>query len=413
MKEIIDKIPYYYRKDIKIEDNILYYKNNIFVIDEKSDNILRDINYFLFTKNDNGILKKLKENNCKPLYITMRGSYVYGTNTETSDVDYFGIYKQDNNDILGFNYIPQISDDKHDIMFYEIKEYLELLKKNNPNTLEGLFVPIDYIVYVNKTFEELLLNHKNEFLNKQAAKSIYHYANSQLKKATGLNKKMNWEISKMKRKDILDFCFVIKGEKTIPFKKYINDNSLYIQKMGAVKVPNAPNIYAIFYDEQGKLYDGIVSYNSEGEVIQNSLCLYSTPKSDKPIMIISFNLNDYSQHCRKYNDYVKWLKNRNIQRYVDVSDHGQKIDGKNVMHAVRMLNTVEDISKGLGMNVRRKNEEIKYLLDIRKGKYDLKHLIEVTEEKLSDIIKHFDKSDLPEKLDDKQLNDILLKIRKS
>lgn len=41
------------------------------------------------------------------IFRTVVGSRAYGTNIETSDTDYKGVYLQDNNDILGFDYRPQ------------------------------------------------------------------------------------------------------------------------------------------------------------------------------------------------------------------------------------------------------------------------------------------------------------------
>ena len=82
-----------------------------------------------------------------PLAIFIRGSHAYNTATETSDFDYCGVYVQNIEDIYGFNYKEQINDEKNDMVFYEIKRFLELLSKSNPNTLELLNTPEDCIVY--------------------------------------------------------------------------------------------------------------------------------------------------------------------------------------------------------------------------------------------------------------------------
>ena len=49
------------------------------------------------------------------------------------------------NNILGFNYIEQINDEKNDIIIYEIKRFLQLLESNNPTVLELLNTPDDCV----------------------------------------------------------------------------------------------------------------------------------------------------------------------------------------------------------------------------------------------------------------------------
>jgi predicted nucleotidyltransferase len=74
----------------------------------------------------------------RPLYLVIRGSHAYGTNIETSDTDYAGVFIQSQDDILGNSYKEQINDDKNDIVIYEIRRFIELLGSNNPTVLELL-----------------------------------------------------------------------------------------------------------------------------------------------------------------------------------------------------------------------------------------------------------------------------------
>jgi uncharacterized protein len=77
-----------------------------------------------------------KSPGAKPLYLVIRGSHAYGTNIETSDMDFSGVYIQTIDNILGNGYKEQINDDNNDIVLYEIKRFLELLASNNPTVLE-------------------------------------------------------------------------------------------------------------------------------------------------------------------------------------------------------------------------------------------------------------------------------------
>ncbi len=380
--------------------------------------------------------------NAKPLFIVVRGSHAYGTNIETSDIDYSGIYVQSTEDILGFNYKEQVNDDKNDIVLYEIRRFLELVRTNNPNILELLNTPKDCILYKDPIFD-LILENKDKLVTKKCSNSFGGYAITQIKKAKGLNKKQNWEKDKVSKKDLLDFCYVISDGKSIPWKKF-NESKLYDEKfIGAVNIPNARDTYALYYDktaymlhsedidkktretykkvlrEAGKPmgfgYKGLVKEGNdeskkENYGVSNQLRLSSVPKGEKPFTTISYNKDGYSEHCKDYNEYIKWLDNRNIQRYVDVKNHNQQIDGKNMMHCARLLDMCIEIAKGEGINVRRNNKD--ELIDIRKGKVDLNSLIEQYEEKIVYIDRLFKESNLPDEIDFKLLEDILIKIRK-
>ena len=165
-------------------------------------------------------LKRLiqeKSPGAKPLLLVIRGSHAYGTNVETSDTDYAGVFIQSIDDILGNGYKEQINDDKNDIVIYEIKRFLNLLASNNPTVLELLNTPEDCVVYKHPAFDEVLQN-REKFITKICSKSFGGYGKMQIQKAKGQNKKQNWEKDKVTRKDVLDFVYVIEGPKSIPWK---------------------------------------------------------------------------------------------------------------------------------------------------------------------------------------------------
>ena len=130
------------------------------------------------------------------------GSQAFGLATETSDIDYRSVYIQSNEDILSNRYIPQQDYTKDDVG-YEIRRFLELAEKGNPNILELLYLPEHCII--RKTPEwDLLLSYKKYFLTKECYKTFTSYAKSQLNKSQAVNKKFNWEKSRTERKDVLD-----------------------------------------------------------------------------------------------------------------------------------------------------------------------------------------------------------------
>ena len=388
-----------------------------------------------------GFIHFIKEkcNGAEPLLIVIRGSQAYGTNLPTSDIDYAGVYIQSHSDIYGTNYKEQINDDKNDTVFYEIKRFLELIASNNPTVLELLNTPDDCILYKHPAFDEILDN-SSSFITKVCAKSFGGYAIQQIKKAKGQDKKQNWEKEKVTRKDVLDFVYVINNEQTIPWKVWNSDESREFEEkfIGVVNVPNARDIYAVYYDglacnmfsenidesarenlkahvkasgrPMGFGYKGIVK-SGEGESVSesNALRLSSIPKGETAICNIVYNKDAYTQHCKDYKSYQEWLENRNEQRWIDVKSHGQKIDGKNMMHCRRLLEMAREIGEGKGINVRRDNKE--YLISIRKGEIDLESLISQAEKDILEIDEIFKNSNLPDSVDPKLVHSLLVKIR--
>ena len=386
------------------------------------------------------LLKLIEEKSpgAKPLYLVIRGSHAYGTNVETSDTDYSGVFIQSMNDILGNKYTEQINDDTNDTVIYEIRRFLELLGSNNPTVLELLNTPEDCIIYKDPAFD-LILNDKEKFITKICAKSFGGYAKQQISKAKGQNKKQNWEKDKVTRKEVLDFVYVIEGEKSIPWKVW-NEDFKYDEKfIGVVNVPNARDIYAVYFDEVANMcfsesvpedvresakylrkeselsmgfgYKGLVK-TGEGvnSAESNQLRLSSIPKSEEPICVITYNKDGYTQHCNDYKSYQTWLDQRNESRWVDVKSHGQKIDGKNMLHCKRLMEMAKEIAKGEGIIVRRPNA--KDLIAIRKGEVDLQTLIDSVEKEIIEVDKLFDNSELPDSIDIEFINNLIVKIRK-
>lgn len=380
----------------------------------------------------------------KPLLLVIRGSHAYGTNIETSDTDYAGVFIQSQEDIFGFNYKEQINDDTNDTVIYEIKRFLQLLASNNPTVLELLNTPKDCIIYKDPIFD-LILENRDKFITKVCAKSFGGYGKMQIQKAKGQNKKQNWEKDKVTRKDVLDFVYVLEGPKSIPWKKW-NDGRYEEKFIGVVNVPNAMNIYAVYYDADAHLYfseniseetriilakqiellkarkesgqsmgfgyKGLVKTDEGQNVAEsNALRLSSIPKGEEPICNIVYNKDGYSEHCKDFKSYEDWLANKNDARWVDVKSHGQKIDGKNMMNSRRLMDMAREIALGLGINVRRENAQ--ELIDIRKGKIDLQTLIEQVEAEIIEIDELFANSNLPDKVDESFVNEILIKIRKN
>lgn len=392
----------------------------------------------------------LKDNNLI-IYEVISGSIAYGTNLPSSDVDRRYVYILPIDYILSGNIIDQVNDDTNDVVGYEIGRFLELISSSNPNLLELLNMPEDCVVHKDPIFDEILMK-KDIFLTKNCKNSFSGYSIAQLKKAKGQDKKQNWEKDKVTRKDVLDFVYVIEGEKSIAWKVWnqYKGNKKYEEKfIGAVNVPNARDVYTLYYDQEsyerfsdspidserirrffsklikpfynkpykGLGYKGLVKVGDDEKVlgkensgISNQLRLSSIPKGEKPICNIVYNKDGYTAHCKDYKSYQEWLENRNEARWVDVKSHGQKIDGKNMMHCFRLVQMSREIAEGKGIIVRRENAA--ELISIRKGEVDLETLISKVESEIKDIDEIYENSNLPDFVDKSIITDLLISIRK-
>ncbi len=348
------------------------------------------------------------------------GSHAYGTNIEGSDEDFKGIYLQSPEDILENGYQEQICVNKDEV-YYELRRFIELALTANPTMLELLFMPEDCIIYKHPVFDKLL-EIKDEFLSKKCKHSFSGYAYSQIKKAGGLQKKMNWENSRIERKTVLDFCYVYSQNQSIPLRKWLKDKN-YLQELCALtSLPHFRYMYNVYYDHNKDLardnprdaknedftFAGIVSNEDKA----NDICLSEVPEWYRNMCegLMYFNKDEYSVHCKDYLQYKEWLAKRNKQRYVDVEDHGQRIDGKNLLHCYRLLETGLEILKDHKLEVRRPNAQ--FLIEIRKGKHNLEELLKNAEIKLEELHSIYDSSTLRHSVDYKKIKRVVVDVRK-
>lgn len=142
----------------------------------------------------------------------------------------------------------------------------------------------------------------------------------------------------------------------------------------------------------------------------DEVMLCSVAKDEIPICHIAFNKNGYQQHCREYKEYKEWEANRNQVRFELNRD--KEFDRKNLCHSFRLLNMAIECAKNGEFIVNRKNIDRDFLLSIRTGEATYDELIS----KLDILYKEFEdacaKSNLPDKVNVKKINELLVDFRK-
>lgn len=376
-------------------------------------------------------------------YEYVRGSRLYNLNSPASDEDTGGVYLCTRDEFYGlFGYKPQVSDERHDNTWFEIGELLRLLMKSNPTVLETLFIPENKIIGRVHPLMRLIMDNRDKFVTKQCFNPFFGYAKSQIEKARGLNKKI---VNPIERKLApMDFTYTFRGQRSQPFAEWLEERGLKQRYCGVVNVPNMRDMHGIYYDfgfhcaeetdwrehqsfikftqthfglndaEETKQflslqkpigYRGIFNEEKDGSQIRLSSI---EKKNDRPICFIAYNLDGYSQHCRTYAEYQRWVKERNPERYRSNLD--KNYDSKNMMHMFRLVHMASEIAEGRGVILER-TEDRQFLMDVRNHKYEYDELMEKLQEDAARMNDLMAKSTIPERVDVNFVNSLMIEIR--
>jgi predicted nucleotidyltransferase len=333
------------------------------------------------------------------IFETITGSKAYGLDTAESDTDIRGVYVVPKAMYYSLEYPEQVSNATNDVVYYELRRFLELLSKNNPNIMEMLCVPEHCVLQKHEVMNQI----KPEvFLSKLCEKTFANYAFTQIKKAHGLEKKIVNPVEK-DRKSVLDFCFVYEGKEAVPATKFLEVNSMDEQHVGLSAIPHLRDCYNMFYAVDIG-YSGITRKETSNEV-----ALSSIPKEEDPVAMLYFNRDGYSVYCKKYKEYWEWVEKRNEERFKTTMSHGKNYDSKNMMHVFRLLLMAKEIAVERQVNVFR--SERNFLLDIKQGKFEYDDLVKKAEQIKAELPGLYENVDIPEIPDLAVINELLVQMR--
>ena len=94
------------------------------------------------------------------IFLTLGGSYAYGMNKETSDLDLRGIALNSKREILVGRDFEQVVEECTDTTIYSFQKAIELFSKANPNTIELLGCRPEHYLWLSDMGRELLENRK-------------------------------------------------------------------------------------------------------------------------------------------------------------------------------------------------------------------------------------------------------------
>ncbi|MES2981028.1 MAG: nucleotidyltransferase domain-containing protein [Verrucomicrobiota bacterium] len=343
-------------------------------------------------------LKKIRQKDLMLLDV-LSGSHAYGTQTPQSDIDLRGVFIAPDSFHASMEMVEQVADDKNDEVYFELTRFFQLLEKNNPGALEILYSPPDCIRYKHPAFD---LIDPRLFLSKLCEKSFSGYAEMQIKKARGLNKKMV-NPQPEQRKHFREFCYVLEAQGSVSLGSWLERMGMNEKNCGLVAVNHAPSTYALFHDPQQN-YRGIFSPKDDAALLCSSV-----PIEAKPVAWLNCNVDAFKAHCRAHREYWQWVQERNEERYRTNKEHGLEYDTKNIMHTFRLLDMALEIANEGEVRVRRPNAT--WLLEVKDGKLSYEEILTQTEDRLLDIRNAFEKSSLPEEPDRDRISDLLREVQ--
>jgi hypothetical protein len=343
-------------------------------------------------------IEQIKDNGWL-IFEAITGSKAYGLDTVKSDTDIRGVFVLPKELFYSLEYTPQVSNDSNDIVYYELKRFMELLSKNNPNIIELLNVPDNCILYKHELMDSI----KPElFLSKLCEQTFANYAYTQIKKAYGLEKKIINPVEE-ERKSVLDFCYVHIDKEAINLRQFLLEKGFEQERMGLTAIAHLRDCYNLFYSKEHQ-YSGVIKKEEA-----NDVCLSSIPKGEASVGLLYFNKDGYSLYCKKYREYWEWVEKRNDERYNTTMTHGKNYDSKNMMHVFRLLLMAKEIATEGKVNVWRKDRE--FLLDIKRGKYEYDDLLAKAELLKNELPELYLDSALPQAPDIGAINKLLIEMR--
>lgn len=310
------------------------------------------------------------------------GSHAYGTNIETSDEDYRGIFAGDPVNVrTPFFRINETEDaSEEDTKYFELAHYMKLCLDCNPNIVETLWVDPSDVLFTTPAYE-LLRSNRHALLSSKIAFTTVGYALSQLKRIKGHNK---WITNPQSEQQPLPsehlHCaqwFGTGKNLKVSVADYFNDHRL---------IPYGGDLFAVVEFPGYQLWDKYGNLNDLFEGDRSTL--------SRPVMLVKWNRDEFKLLLEKHQQYWEWKRNRNQTRSALEEEFGY--DTKHAMHLVRLLRMGVEALRDGEIVVRR--PDAKELLSIRNGAWKYEELVEYAEHMNNEVTEvWYKKTALPKK----------------
>ncbi len=326
------------------------------------------------------------------------GSHMYGTSTPSSDLDTRGVFIPSKEYFYGFLHRTEQYEDKvNDIVYYEIRKFMDLALKANPTIIEFFFIPRECMRKTTPIWEVFVAN-KNLFLSTKCKFTFSGYAFSQLKR---IKNHREWLLHPPKKKperedfDLPNHKSLLSGDQIGAFNEII---SIYLKQIG--KFHELKD--GLEEMEESHTYKAIVKniVKLDFKAVQQIV-----PLSDN-IMIALEKEKAFSNASRHWQQHQEWKKSRNPERAKLEAKYGY--DTKHAMHLYRLVDECKELMATGEIILPRPDRE--HLLAIRNGLYKYDQLMERFDDINSELEHLYNNSVLPKKPKAEKADDLCIKI---
>jgi predicted nucleotidyltransferase len=335
------------------------------------------------------------------ILVAVGGSKAYGMHTATSDLDLKGVCISPKSVTLGFVHGFEQADDKrhmdtfHKLLneeetalaanglegtVYDLRKFMGLARKGNPNILEVLFCSDEGVKLVTKE-GELLRENASLFLSQAVRYSYTGYAVAQLKRIKGHR---NWLLDpKNERPERRDFG-LLENPEIDKHTRGMIEAKVRQQLDRGFEREEALKLCAALFPEYEYLSD--------------------------PNWVAKLNAEyAFGKAMEEWTKYQEWMRTRNVKRAELEAKYGY--DTKHAAHLVRLLRTGHELLTTGKLHVKRPDAE--ELLAIRNGLWTYDGLIEWADRMVALLDDKSIKSVLPHSPDQEKLNELCVKLHES
>ena len=296
-------------------------------------------------------------------YLTLHGSYAFGTNTETSDVDVRGFALGNRQDLILGKEFEQVESSEADTVIFGLRKFVSLLSNCNPSHIELLGTRKEDILFCNSVGTKMRDN-ISIFLSKKAYNTFAGYATSQLRRIQNAWAHYSYP----------------NDEKENHIRKSLESSMLTLK-------------------EQYALNDGSFSFG-----------LTDNGNPEETEVTVSCHVDDLP--VRKFIAVNSDINNM-IKNYDKLNHRNRKKDlphlYKHAMHLVRLYHEGLDILND-GKVVVYREKDIPLYRKIRAAEIPFPEIFEMAEELDNELKKAKEKSPLPDNPDYQKIDKLMLEI---
>jgi len=330
------------------------------------------------------IIKDFEQSyNAKVIYVTVYGSKLFGTDSIDSDTDYKGIFIPSKRDVLlkrdiehyNYNTNNKTKNSKQDIdlQLFSIYKWFTLLKKGETGALDLLF----------SLFREDTQVHNDFNFTKKIKDDYYKFYNKNLHSFIGycVGQSKMYNIKGQRYNELKDFIELFSKIEIVHKDSKISEFFSEIEK--------------IFEQKEYKFIRFVKAAISRGDQpYKEGIFIEILGKKFSATVTVGYFITQIKQMQQQFGNRTKGAS--------------KGVDYKALSHAVRVISEVEELLDDGFITFPLKNKE--YIKSIKFGREKLENVMDYIDEKLNIVQNKLANSNLPEKSDEKFIDELILEF---